>query len=129
MKAIVIEGPQKLALVEKPVPKPGAGEALVRVKYCGICGSDLHAYETGFLQAGLTIGHEFAGTVAALGAECEGWQEGDSVTGNNIIACGRCRYCRRGEDNLCLEMRRLGITDQGSMAEYVLIPTKDLVSQ
>ncbi|OPL12324.1 MAG: hypothetical protein AVO34_07390 [Firmicutes bacterium ML8_F2] len=127
MKAIVIEGPRSLALVDKPVPVPGPGEVLVRVKYCGICGSDLHAYETGFLQPGLTIGHEFSGTIAALGTKVDGWRAGDYVTGNNIIACGRCRYCLRGEDNLCLEMRRLGITDQGSMAEYVLVPAKDLV--
>jgi 2-desacetyl-2-hydroxyethyl bacteriochlorophyllide A dehydrogenase len=127
LKAVVISGPGSLEIIDKPVPVPGPGEALVKIKYCGICGSDLHAFETGFLPPGLTIGHEFSGVVKSVGDNCDGWVPGEYVTGNNIIGCGRCSSCRKGLDNLCLEMRRLGITDQGAMAEYAVIPVKNLV--
>ncbi len=122
MKAVVIEGPGKLAILEKPVSEPGPGEVLIRVKYCGICGSDLHAYKTGFLQPDLTIGHEFSGIIEAVGPDCPMWAPGDRVTGNNIIACGSCLYCSQGRDNICPNMQRLGITGDGAMAEFILFP-------
>ncbi len=127
MKAIVIRGPGQLAIIDKEIPRPGPEEALVRIKYCGICGSDRHAFECGFLPPALTIGHEFSGEIAALGEACPGFQVGDYVTGNNIIACGQCHCCLAGRENLCLEMQRLGITAEGTMAEYALIPLKTLV--
>jgi len=127
MKAVVISAPKKLAIIEKKTPLPGPEEALVRINYCGICGSDRHAFESGYLPDDMTIGHEFSGVVASLGKDCSGWQAGDHVTGNNIITCGRCDCCLAGQDNLCREMRRLGITDQGTMAEYAVIPVKTLV--
>lgn len=127
MKAVVLNGPGNLEIVEKPVPVPGPGEVLVKIRYCGICGSDLHAFETGFFPPGLTIGHEFSGIVKSAGDHCAWWAPGEYVTGNNIIGCGNCSSCQRGLDHLCLEMRRLGITDQGVMAEYAVLPAKDLV--
>ena len=127
MKAVVISGPGKLEIVDKPLPVPGPGEALIKISYCGICGSDLHAFETGFFPPRLTIGHEFSGVVCSLGEGCHRPAPGRYVTGNNIIGCGRCRPCRRGRDNLCLEMHRLGITAEGTMAEYALVPVKELV--
>ncbi|MBW6464476.1 MAG: alcohol dehydrogenase catalytic domain-containing protein [Firmicutes bacterium] len=127
MKAVIIDGPGSLRIVDKPLPVPGRGEALVKIKYCGICGSDLHAFETGFLPPDLTIGHEFSGIVESVGTGCPGWEEGVFVTGNNIIGCGKCSFCQKGLENLCLDMRRLGITDHGAMAEYALVPVKALV--
>ncbi len=127
MKAVVITGPGNLEIVEKPVPKPAAGEILVKIKYCGICGSDLHAFETGFLDPATTIGHEFSGIIEEIGKDCAGWSKGDPVTGNNIISCGSCSACTSSRDNLCREVRRLGITDHGTMAEYAVFPAKDLV--
>jgi 2-desacetyl-2-hydroxyethyl bacteriochlorophyllide A dehydrogenase len=127
LKTVTLNGPGNLEIVEKPVPVPGPEEALVRIKYCGICGSDLHAFENGFLLPGLTIGHEFSGIIESVGDNCDCRAPGEYVTGNNIIGCGNCSSCRKGLDNLCLEMRRLGITDQGAMAEYAVIPAKDLV--
>lgn len=126
MKAVIINGPGNLEIVEKPIPKPGPGEILVKIKYCGICGSDLHAFETGFLDPAITIGHEFSGVIEAVGESCKGWSKGDLVTGNNIISCGSCHSCMSSRDNLCREVRRLGITDQGTLAEYAIFPAKDL---
>ncbi len=127
MKAVVISSPGNLEILEKPLPVPGRGETLVKIKYCGICGSDLHAFTSGFLPPDLTIGHEFSGIIESVGRDCHGWKPGDYVTGNNIIGCNKCSSCKNGQENLCSDMRRLGITDQGAMAEYVLVPAKDLV--
>ncbi len=126
MKAVIITGPGKLEIVEKPKPCPGPGEILVKVEYCGICGSDLHAFHTGFLQPDLTIGHEFSGIVSEAGPGCENWPPGERVAGNNIIACGSCSFCAEERDNQCLNMRRLGITGPGAMAEFIVLPGKDL---
>ncbi len=126
MKAVVINGPGKLEIVEKPKPRPGPGEILVKVEYCGICGSDLHAFHTGFLQPDLTIGHEFAGIVSEVGPGCSSWSPGERVTGNNIIICGSCSFCLNEIENQCLNMCRLGITGQGTLAEYILIPARNL---
>ncbi len=127
MKAVIINGPGNLEIVEKPVPKPEPEEILVKIKYCGICGSDLHAFETGFLDPAITIGHEFSGIIEEVGEDCGGWSAGTLVTGNNIISCGSCSSCINSHDNLCREVRRLGITDHGTLAEYALFPAKDLV--
>ena len=128
MRAAVIEGPEKITVIEKPVPYPGPGEVLVKVDYCGICGSDLHAYHTGFYPHGQTIGHEFSGTVKIAGSGCETWHPGDRVTGNNNTPCGICYLCKEGLDNLCPDMLRLGIASDGAMAEYVLVPGRSLYS-
>ncbi len=126
MKAAVIKGPEQLEVVEKPRPRPGSGEALIRVAYCGICGSDLHAYHTGFLPTDLTIGHEFSGVIAETGPGCAQWSPGERVTGNNILSCGQCSACRAGAPNRCRDMTRLGITGDGAMAEYMLLPAREL---
>ena len=126
MKAAVITGPGNLEIVEKPRPKPGDGEVLVEIKFCGICGSDLHAYDTGFLPPDVTIGHEFSGIIAEAGPGCGNLAPGDRVTGNNLIACGKCPACLKGTANHCSEMVRLGITGQGAMAEYILMPAEEV---
>ncbi len=126
MKAAVISGPEKVEIIEKLKPQAGPGEILVRVQYCGICGSDLHAFHSGFLPPDLTIGHEFAGLVSEVGPGCGSWSPGDRVTGNNIIVCGSCSFCLSGAEDRCPEMRRLGITGQGALAEYVVLPARNL---
>jgi len=128
LKALVISRPGSVQVVDKPRPNPGRGEVLVKIKYCGICGSDLHAYKSGYLDKYLTIGHEFSGIIHSTDPECKQWKAGDYVTANNIISCGSCPSCKSNRDNLCRNMRRLGITENGAMAEYVIIPDKNLVS-
>lgn len=125
----------RLELKEVEQPKPGPGEVLIRVKACGICGSDIHFYETDeddyILYPGLTkfpasIGHEFAGEIVELGPgpEAEGFKVGDRVTVEEMVWCGYCRPCRDGFPNHCENLEELGFTIDGAMAEYIVVPIK-----
>jgi D-arabinose 1-dehydrogenase-like Zn-dependent alcohol dehydrogenase len=111
-------------LVEREVPEPGPGEALVRVHACGICHSDSFAKEGGFpgISHPLIPGHEIAGEVAALDEGVQGWEVGQRVGvgwfGGN---CGYCRYCRAGDLINCENMGIPGVTFDGGYAEYVLV--------
>ena len=122
MKAAVFRGAGHVEVTDVPTPEPRAEEALVQVHYCGICGSDLEAYQTGMYEAGLVLGHEFAGEVVAVGEQVRGWAVGDRVTADNVLPCGRCWFCRQGRAALCQEMLSPGITLDGGMAEYVRLP-------
>jgi threonine dehydrogenase-like Zn-dependent dehydrogenase len=124
MRAAVFRGLGDIEVADVPTPDPGPGEALVQVHYCGICGSDLEAYETGMYQPGLIIGHEFAGEIVALGESVRDWAAGDRVTADNVLPCGQCWFCQRGRASLCQEMLSPGITLDGGMAEYVRLPVQ-----
>jgi len=126
LKAVVLNGPGDLQVVEKPAPQPAPGEVLVKVKYCGICGSDLHAYKTGMFPFGMTIGHEYSGIVDAVGPGVNKWQPGQRVTGTASLACRNCRPCRDGQDNICGAMNVIGVTRDGAMAEYLAVPEDSL---
>ncbi|MFL6135358.1 MAG: alcohol dehydrogenase catalytic domain-containing protein [Nocardioidaceae bacterium] len=118
-------------MVERQVPTPGLGEALVKVEACGICHSDMFAKEG--LYPGVTFpvtpGHEVAGTVAALGDGVQGWSEGQRVGvgwfGGN---CGYCTPCRRGQLIACQNMGIPGVSMDGGYAEYVLVRASALAS-
>jgi D-arabinose 1-dehydrogenase-like Zn-dependent alcohol dehydrogenase len=111
-------------LVEREIPTPGRGEALVRVQACGICHSDSFAKEGGFpgVSHPLVPGHEIAGVIESLGEGVEGWEEGQRVGvgwfGGN---CGHCGPCREGDLMDCLNMEIPGITRDGGYADYVLV--------
>ncbi len=124
MKALVLTGVRQVAMQEMPIPTPKEGEALIRVRATGICGSDLH----GFLghsprrQPGLVLGHEVVGTV-----ESDGPMRGRRVAVNPLITCGSCRSCRAGRQNCCPTWRLLGMDQtHGGFAEYVVAPEKNL---
>ncbi len=118
-------------LVEREVPVPGRGEALVRVQACGICHSDSFAKEGGYPGASwpLIPGHEIAGEVAALGEDVQGWEVGQRVGvgwfGGN---CGYCHQCRRGDLMNCENMGIPGVTFDGGYAEYVLVRASAMAS-
>jgi threonine dehydrogenase-like Zn-dependent dehydrogenase len=125
----------KLEVKEVPQPKPGPGEALVRIRACGVCGSDMHFYETDaddyILYPGLTkfpaiLGHEFAGEIVEIGPgpESEGFKVGDRVTVEEMVWCGYCRPCRDGYPNHCTNLEEIGFTIDGAMAEYIVVPIK-----
>jgi len=126
MKAAVFRGIGEIEIAEVPVPQPGPGEVLIRVGYCGICGSDLEAYHTGMYEPGLIIGHEFAGTIAALGEGVAGWRVGERVVVDDALPCMACRPCRDGLLDRCESMMMIGVTHDGGMAEYVAAPAAAL---
>ena len=117
--------------VDKPTPKPD--EVVIKVKACGICGSDIHFYETDadgyILYPGLTkfptiIGHEFSGVVEEVGSEVQDLKPGDMVTSEEMIWCGYCTPCRNGFPNHCVNLEEIGFTIPGAMAEYIAVGAK-----
>jgi len=131
MKALLLKEYMKLELVEMPEPEIGPHDVLVRVKACGICGSDVHGLDgsTGRRVPPLVMGHEAAGTVAKLGAQVKDLKEGDRVTFDSTVWCGACFYCRRGQVNLCDNRQVLGVSPgeyrrHGAFAEYVAVPRR-----
>jgi L-iditol 2-dehydrogenase len=127
MKALVYYGPEDIRLSEIANPKPAPGEALIQVKACGVCGSDVHGYLgiTGRRIPPMVMGHEFSGQVAEVGAGVAGIEAGDRVAPYPVIFCGDCAPCRRGDVHLCLNKKALGVLScNGAMAEYVSVPSK-----
>jgi (R,R)-butanediol dehydrogenase/meso-butanediol dehydrogenase/diacetyl reductase len=125
MKAAVFEAPgSPLVVKEVPTPQPGPGELLIRVEACGICGSDVHAVQQSAIPPGTIMGHEYAGTVAAVGQGVTGWWKGDKLTAIGAWTCGKCPACLRGEEVFCeqLLIQGFGLEKAGAYAEYVLCP-------
>lgn len=122
MKAAFLKSPKKMIIKDAEDPKPKTGQVVVKVKYCGICGSDLHSYETG-VYSGI-MGHEFSGEIESIGESVKGWETGDRVTANPNVGCGTCYYCKRGETNQCMKFTSIGITGApGAFAERVAVPS------
>jgi len=128
MKGAKYEGKKKITIVDIPKPTPQKDEVLVKVKYAGICGSDLEAYKTGLYPAHIVLGHEITGYVAEVGPEVKKWKEGDRVAVFPTINCGKCFYCRQGLENLCVFEDTIGIGQNGGFAEYVLVSTSNLIA-
>lgn len=131
MKAVRYHAPHTpFTLDELPVPSPGAGEVRVRVRAAGVCHTELH-FESGLLNLGVapvTMGHEIAGTVDAVGEGVTSRREGDRVLLYYYSGCGSCEWCRRGEENLCPRPRaELGFVSDGGYAEYVVVPERNAV--
>jgi (R,R)-butanediol dehydrogenase/meso-butanediol dehydrogenase/diacetyl reductase len=126
MKAAVLRGVGRIEVAEVPQPEAGPGEVVVRVGYCGICGSDLEAFHTGMYEPGLIIGHEFAGTIAQVGPGVSGWRVGDRVVANDAIPCGECLPCREGRLDNCESLTMIGVTHDGALADYVPVPVRGL---
>jgi L-iditol 2-dehydrogenase len=133
MKALLLTAPSHLEWVDAPDPRPGADEVLVRVRACGICGSDIHGWDgsTGRRRPPLIMGHEAAGEIASVGPKVAGWRIGDRVTFDSTISCGECGPCRQGRINLCENRRVLGVApaeyrQDGAFAEYVALPARIL---
>ena len=109
-------------------PDPGPGEVLVEVDHCGICGTDLHMLVEGWGSAGLVAGHEFSGTIAALGSGVTGWEVGQAVVGGTSPRCGQCRRCLEGKPSQCEHQGSIvGSGHDGAFARYVLIAAAALL--
>jgi alcohol dehydrogenase len=126
MKAAVFHAPGQIALESVPMPKPGAGEAVIRVTLTTICGTDLHILKGEYpVKPGLIIGHEPVGIIYELGAGVTGYKVGDRVLVGAITPCGQCNYCLGGNWSQCggpLGGWKFGNTINGAQAEYLLVP-------
>jgi L-iditol 2-dehydrogenase len=131
MKALLLSRYRNLEMTEVPVPEPGPNEVLIRVAACGICGSDVHGYDgaSGRRIPPIIMGHEAAGTIAAIGQGVNGLSEGDRVTLDSTVYCGECANCLRGNVNLCDRRQVLGVScgdyrRAGAFAEFVAVPAR-----
>ncbi len=126
MKGLMLKGIKDLELrSDIPDPRPKKNEVLIKIKYCGICGSDLEAYEYGKVLTPLVLGHEFSGEIVEVGNQVEGWEVGDRVTAYPGEFCGKCVFCSKGEENRCNKfLKGLGITIDGALAEYLNWPAR-----
>ena len=129
MKALLLSKYRQLELTDLPIPTPGPDEVLVRVAACGICGSDVHGYDgsSGRRIPPIVMGHEAAGTIASVGGDVNGWTEGERVTFDSTIYCGKCPPCLRGNVNLCDRRQVLGVSCGdyrrfGAFADFVVVP-------
>ncbi|MQA06427.1 MAG: alcohol dehydrogenase catalytic domain-containing protein [Streptosporangiales bacterium] len=124
MRAAVIREPGTIEVTDVVDPTPGAGDVVVRVGACGICGTDLHIADGEFPPTPYPIvpGHEFAGEVVAVGAAVANARVGNRVAVDPSLFCGRCAECRRGRGNLCENWGATGDTVDGAFAEYVSVP-------
>jgi 2-desacetyl-2-hydroxyethyl bacteriochlorophyllide A dehydrogenase len=134
MRAVTFQAPGRVTVEEVPEPElSDAGDAVVRIEASGVCGSDLHIYHGRVqIEQGFTIGHEYVGTVLAVGDGVREVAVGDRVLGCFQTACGRCWFCRRGAFHKCESSRTFGHgaalgSLQGTQAERALVPNADLV--
>lgn len=126
MRAGVYRGKGRVVVESVPVPEISAGEVLIRVAACGICGTDIKKIQRGFLQPPQIFGHEIAGTIAQVGAGVKSWQAGERVVTYHHIPCGTCFYCERKLYSQCPTYKKVGVTagfdpSGGGFAEYVRV--------
>jgi L-iditol 2-dehydrogenase len=131
MKALLLSEYKKLAVAEMAEPQPGEDDLLVRVRACGICGSDVHGWDgsSGRRIPPLVMGHEAAGEVVSMGPRVQGFAVGDRVCFDSTVYCGDCFFCRKGQINLCDRREVLGVSTgefrrMGAFAEYVTVPAR-----
>ncbi|MBM3498400.1 MAG: zinc-binding dehydrogenase, partial [Armatimonadetes bacterium] len=128
MTAAVLHAPGDLRVERVPVPEPAEGQVLIRVGACGVCGSDVPRVMTkGTYSFPLIPGHEFAGTIAAVGPRVRGWREGDRVAVFPLIPCNRCEPCAMRWYEMCESYDYLGSRCNGAFAEYVAAPAWNLL--
>jgi (R,R)-butanediol dehydrogenase/meso-butanediol dehydrogenase/diacetyl reductase len=134
MKAVVVRN-KDMVLEEVIKPKAGLGEVVLKVRYCGICGSEVHRFEAGSFPDGAICGHEPYGVIDEVGKGVKGWKKGDRVVVIAYEPCRKCRWCQQGEYQLCVKKEWIGIgTNPGGFAEYVkayasmLVPVPKKVS-
>jgi (R,R)-butanediol dehydrogenase/meso-butanediol dehydrogenase/diacetyl reductase len=125
VKAVVLNEDRSLSVVEQPDPEPGAGEVVVRVSGCGICGSDLHSVAM-MGPAGTVLGHEIAGVVDELGPGVSNVKTGDVVAVRPFAGCGTCKYCVAGRADHCASFELVGFQRPGGYAERTVAVANEL---
>lgn len=125
MKAVVVHQEGRLALETVPDPTPAAGELVLRVSACGICGSDLHSHQKGLMPPGTIMGHEFCGEVAE---SSHVYKAGERVCALPTLSCGSCDRCRSGLGAYCKRQKPIGLgVSSGAFAEYVAVAPHEIV--
>ena len=129
MKGISITRPCEIEIRDLPAPVPAAGEALLRVLYCGICGADVASY-TGnqpFTTYPRIPGHEFSAQIVSVPENDRNLKPGDLVTCNPYFNCGACYACRKGRVNACMDNRTMGVQRDGAFCEYICMPVERII--
>ena len=129
MKSVLIQKPGEFRVVEKEIPKPKKGEALLKIQYCGICGSDIATY-TGnqpFASYPRSPGHEFSAEIVEMAGEHPSLKPGMLVTANPYFNCGSCYPCKNGNVNCCENNQTMGVQRDGSFSEYITMPIERLI--
>ena len=133
MDALVkTEAGKGLTLMQIPVPTPGMGEVLIKIRKTAICGTDVHIYNWDswseqHIKPPMAVGHEYVGEIAELGEGVSGLHVGQRVSGEGHIVCGHCRNCRSGNGQWCVHTKGVGVDRQGAFAEYLCIPASNVV--
>lgn len=130
MIVVFIEEPEKIELREKEIPKPKKGEALLKIKYCGICGADIATF-TGnqpFTTYPRIPGHEFSAEIIEIEQNDQNLKVGDIVTANPYFNCKNCYSCERGILNACTSNETMGVQRDGSFSEYIVMPIERIYS-
>ena len=129
MKAITITSPGNIEIIEKDMPTPKKGEALLKVRYCGICGADVASYmgNQPFTTYPRIPGHEFSAEIVSIPENDKGLKVGDIVTCNPYFNCGSCYACRRGIVNACHDNQTMGVQRDGSFSEYITMPVSRII--
>ena len=130
MKAAMLQDWKKIEVIDVETPRPGPGEAVLRVSYAGICGSDVHIFN-GFNPIAITPvipGHEFIGQIAEIGLPNEtGLSVGDRVVVQPYVSCGQCNACRKDIPHICEKLVVIGVNQNGGFAEHVRVPIDQLI--
>lgn len=129
MKTIMINQPGEIKVIDTPMPEAKEGEALLKIKYCGICGADVASY-TGnqpFTTYPRIPGHEFSAEIVSIPENNRGLKVGDIVTANPYFNCGSCYSCKRGFVNCCTDNKTMGVQRDGSFCEYVAMPIERII--
>ena len=130
MKALVYNGAKNLKVKDVPMPSVGENDVLIKILYCGVCGTDIHIYngEGGAFETPtpLIIGHEFSGVVEKIGSKVTNVREGDLVTVDPNDTCGDCYFCKNAKQQFCENIIGIGTTEDGGFAEYCSVSAKQV---
>jgi len=134
VKALIVQSPGIAEIVDVPVPEPGPGEVRARVRYCGVCATDIAIFtgnssfvDNGWVQYPVRIGHEWSGVIEKIGEGVEGLKPGDNIVAQNGVPCFTCEQCKKGRIDRCPSGRAVGTVGdvwEGAFAEYMIMPAQ-----